>query len=597
MDIKKDHKGRFYEDFYRVVYQNERYEDWTPTLVILKRLIKEYRDYILNYHRRTSGDNVPESYLSSAAEGNFLETLNLSSSVFERHFIDRPFDRTGMMSLVITPGNGIYEVAKELTKITKERVIDNGIGSDLVCLGEQPLHAVPLFKYETADSFDVPHWINLSFYKSSETVRYCNSNFLPCSKIKIRKTNDKSLIPEKVLPGYIPDKENYQKLLEETDNIFENLSNKSGNQELYGTAKRSTSKQSTSNNFQSSASRTEYKTSGKPSRSTNNSVNLSSSYASNEINSYMANNAKKLNSSEQDGVESSAVKFSAAKSNNNDDYNDDDEDNSSIDIESDTEQSLAFRNEESNVSIGEAKRTKSRINPFMPESIKPRMSFERRRWAHAFPLRADGTPIFPNWTTANKSNEPDSSLQKAFYSNGEKSMNESAKRTSHLAVNHNSSHTNVNLEANEMGQGFHAFSNAKISPDSNSLYISQQARNVSKERSFKNGALNAVNSSANLQNQRQISAGKVLKDSVDSFVKDESIAMMKTGVAWKSLTIPACLPLTTDSYPNKTTWFKNFACSSNYSLLLDEIRDQYGYNNYQYNNKISMAQVLTRCLF
>lgn len=106
---------------------------------------------------------MPDAQLSSAAEGNFLETLNLSSSVFERHFVDRPFDRTGMMSLVITPGNGIFQVSRELTKITKERVIDNGIGSDLVCLGEQPLHAVPLFKYDTADSFDIPNWINLRF--------------------------------------------------------------------------------------------------------------------------------------------------------------------------------------------------------------------------------------------------------------------------------------------------------------------------------------------------------------------------------------------------------------------------------------------------
>jgi len=101
----KDGKSRFYEDYYRVIYQNERFEDWTPTLVILKRLIKEYRDYILNYHRRHFGTtlNMPPSSLSSAADGNFLETLILSSNVFERHFIDRPFDRTGMMSLVITP--------------------------------------------------------------------------------------------------------------------------------------------------------------------------------------------------------------------------------------------------------------------------------------------------------------------------------------------------------------------------------------------------------------------------------------------------------------------------------------------------------------
>lgn len=165
--MKKDHKNRFYEDFYRVVYQNERYDDWTPTLIILKRLIKEYRDYVLYYHKRHLSQfdkdiRMPESYLSSAAEGNFLETFNLSSSVFERHFIDRPFDRTGMMSLVITPGNGLFESSRELSKITKERVIDNGIGSDLVCLGEQPLHAVPLLKYDNQeDGFDIPNWINL----------------------------------------------------------------------------------------------------------------------------------------------------------------------------------------------------------------------------------------------------------------------------------------------------------------------------------------------------------------------------------------------------------------------------------------------------
>lgn len=70
-------------------------------------------------------------------------------------------DRTGSMSLVITPGNGLFKVPRKLSKTTKDRVIDNAIGSDLVCLGEQPLHSVPLFKYESNDSYDVPHWINL----------------------------------------------------------------------------------------------------------------------------------------------------------------------------------------------------------------------------------------------------------------------------------------------------------------------------------------------------------------------------------------------------------------------------------------------------
>ncbi|CAF4072663.1 unnamed protein product, partial [Adineta steineri] len=180
-NINTDHRGRFYEDFYRVIYQNERYDDWLPRLAKIKQVLVNYKEDLLTYHKKKlpnfEAEKMPNGTISCAADGNYLETLNLSSSVFERQFIDRPFDRFGQMSLVITPGGGVFEVERELANMTKQRVLDNGIGSDLVCLGEQPLFAVPLFKFfkenpNIADDYQIPHWINLSYYRNSRTPSF-----------------------------------------------------------------------------------------------------------------------------------------------------------------------------------------------------------------------------------------------------------------------------------------------------------------------------------------------------------------------------------------------------------------------------------------
>lgn len=46
--------------------------------------------------------------------------------MFDKHYINRNFDRTGQMSVVITPGVGVFEVDRQLMILTKQRMIDNG---------------------------------------------------------------------------------------------------------------------------------------------------------------------------------------------------------------------------------------------------------------------------------------------------------------------------------------------------------------------------------------------------------------------------------------------------------------------------------------
>nr|CAI5831302.1 unnamed protein product [Callosobruchus analis] len=185
--LQRDYRGRYYEDFYRVAVQNERYDEWSPILVQLRRIFQNYLKFVLEYHARPNV-KIPDATNSTAAQGNFLEVLNMSLNVFEKHYLDRSFDRTGQLSIVITPGVGVFEVDRELTNITKQRIIDNGVGSDLVCVGEQPLHAVPLLKFHNKDThlnvpddYSMPHWINLSFYSTNKKIPY--SSFVPRIKL------------------------------------------------------------------------------------------------------------------------------------------------------------------------------------------------------------------------------------------------------------------------------------------------------------------------------------------------------------------------------------------------------------------------------
>lgn len=118
----------------------------------------------------------------------------------------------------------------------------------------------------------------------------------------------------------------------------------------------------------------------------------------------------------------------------------------------------------------------------MPSSITQRMSSQRRPWAHIFPLRSDGTPMFPHWTTVKSNND-------MFNSNEFSNRN--------FSTGSAGSNLNTNVNVNTTGNGGTNNNNntavengsvSRISPDSmnTNLYQHNHRGSIMQQSSDKN---------------------------------------------------------------------------------------------------------------
>lgn len=166
-------RGRYYIDYYKVIVDLESQSDWKEVISMLKEEVFRFQHDILLIGRPEAGpEKAPEKEeqhahllrrdrallagkLSASHEGNILEAINLALNPFDEHYIDRDLNRTGLDLVIITAGTGHFRVNKQWLRLTTERMIDNGIGLDLVCLTKMPLHSVPLF-YFTSEIPDTP---------------------------------------------------------------------------------------------------------------------------------------------------------------------------------------------------------------------------------------------------------------------------------------------------------------------------------------------------------------------------------------------------------------------------------------------------------
>uniref|UniRef100_A0A8C1UQY3 DEP domain containing 5, GATOR1 subcomplex subunit n=1 Tax=Cyprinus carpio TaxID=7962 RepID=A0A8C1UQY3_CYPCA len=528
--VRQDHEGRYYEDFYRVVAQNERRDEWTSLLITIKKLFIQYPVLV----RLKGADGFLCGHNSTAAQGNYLEAINLSFNVFDKHYINRNFDRTGQMSVVITPGVGVFEVDRLLMILTKQRMIDNGIGVDLVCMGEQPLHAVPLFKLHNravhgdsriGDDYNLPHWINHSFY-TSKSQNSC-SCFTPRIKLAGKKAHaEKAKSSKDHSLGSPKDAENSLLIQVDYDAYDAQVFR------LPGPSRAQRSTNFRSSRERESASRKSWGStdvggglvgSSPPTRPTGPEEQRS--LASDDSLSHVSNILLIPRPAQGQYEVSSSLGYTSCTRELLEKM-----------VESQRDSSAPGRftvgSAESTLHIRPGGYTPQRalINPFAPSRMPMKLTSNRRRWMHTFPVGPSGEAIQIHHQTRQNMAELQGSEQR------------DPARTS----------------AELLELAYHEATGRSVTHTSKRLFGKGKCTNVIKLET--NNGVNVLN-----------------RGSFEDYSSPDPILLLSApptvpsfcctvGVDWKSLTTPACLPLTTDYFPDRQT-LQNDYTEGCYDLL------------------------------
>ena len=116
-------------------------------------LVSKIKKAFVSYPSEVGWDLSHDLYRipSTAAQGNILEAINTALNMLQLHYIDRDLRRSGNSVVVVSAGSGVFEVEKRLAGITKQRMMDNGIGKEW-CLEIQSFHSAS-FSHTKASLF------------------------------------------------------------------------------------------------------------------------------------------------------------------------------------------------------------------------------------------------------------------------------------------------------------------------------------------------------------------------------------------------------------------------------------------------------------
>jgi hypothetical protein len=180
-ELKEGQRPTNIKDFYRVVVDQVNIVHWNEIMISLRYEFVNFRKDIMR-HQLKQGDKTSHRFLPTI-KSDILNTINLATTLVVDRFRDPDLRHTTSHFIVISAGNGLFDVGYDDLLDTGKRLLNSELSVDIVCLSQPPLHVSPLFRYR--DHYGilhhcVPGWIDVSYW-SEEIHRQLQ--WLPRCKI------------------------------------------------------------------------------------------------------------------------------------------------------------------------------------------------------------------------------------------------------------------------------------------------------------------------------------------------------------------------------------------------------------------------------
>ncbi|ODQ61550.1 hypothetical protein WICANDRAFT_75759 [Wickerhamomyces anomalus NRRL Y-366-8] len=175
IDLKEGERPTNTRDYYRVVVDQVNIVHWNEIMISLRYEFANFRKYILE-NQLKDGANTSSRFLPTI-KSDILNTINLATTLVIDRFRDPDLRHTTTHFIIISPGNGLYDVKYDDLLETGKRLLNTEISVDIICLSQPALHVTPLFRYRDDNGslhHCVPGWIDISFWneKSHRTTQW-----------------------------------------------------------------------------------------------------------------------------------------------------------------------------------------------------------------------------------------------------------------------------------------------------------------------------------------------------------------------------------------------------------------------------------------